>query len=64
MIKITQIKSCIGCKPVQRRTIRALGLKHLNDSVMQEENPVILGMVKRVEHMVKVSQVEPSGGGE
>ncbi len=58
MIKITQVRSCIGAAPKQRKTIRALGLKHINDSVMQEEEPEILGMVNRVRHMVRVEQVE------
>ncbi len=58
MIKITQVRSCIGAAPKQRKTIRALGLKHINDTVTQEEKPEILGMINRVRHMVRVEQVE------
>jgi large subunit ribosomal protein L30 len=57
MIKITQVRSCIGAAPKQRKTIRALGLKHIHDTVTQEERPEILGMVNRVRHMVRVEQV-------
>lgn len=53
-IRITLVRSPIGRQPVQRRTVRALGLKRLNHSVVQQESPEILGMVKRVRHLVKV----------
>ncbi len=63
MIKITQVRSCIGAVPKQRKTIRALGLKHINDSVTQESSPEILGMVNRVKHMVRVEEIkEPAKG--
>jgi large subunit ribosomal protein L30 len=64
MIKITQTRSCIGSLPKQRRTIRALGLKHIRDSVVQNESPEILGMIRRVEHMVKVEKLNDESGSE
>ena len=57
MLKVTQVKSCIGAAPKQRRTIKALGLKRINHTVLKEEKPEILGMIKKVEHMVKVEKV-------
>jgi large subunit ribosomal protein L30 len=55
-IKITQVKSVIGTPETQRRTVRALGLKRINDSVEQEDNPVIRGMVFKVKHLVSVEE--------
>jgi large subunit ribosomal protein L30 len=57
-IRITLIRSPIGRPPVQRKTVRALGLRKLNHSVVQQRTPEILGMVKRVQHLVRV---EPLG---
>ena len=53
-IRITLIRSPLGRQPVQRRTVRALGLKRLNHSVVQRESPEIMGMVNRVQHLVEV----------
>ncbi len=62
MIKITQVRSCIGAAPKQRKTIRALGLKHISHTVTQEERPEILGMVNRVRHMVRVERATDLAG--
>jgi len=56
-IKITQVKSTIDRSQRQKDTIKALGIKKLNHSVEVETNPQILGMVKAVQHLVKVEQV-------
>lgn len=56
-IAITQIKSRINCPAVQKRTLDALGLRKMNHTVVKEENPAILGMVKAVHHLVKVSKL-------
>ncbi|MDE6322694.1 MAG: 50S ribosomal protein L30 [Paramuribaculum sp.] len=55
-IKITQIKSRINCPAVQKRTLDALGLKKMNHSVVKEDTPSVMGMVKKVHHLVKVTQ--------
>ena len=60
-IRITLVRSPLGRQPVQRRTVQALGLKRLNHSVVQRESPEILGMVNRVQHLVKI---EPWQDGE
>ena len=57
-IKIRLIKSPIGRKPNHKRTIKALGLRKINSEVIQEKNPVILGMVKTVEYMVSVEEIK------
>jgi large subunit ribosomal protein L30 len=56
-IKVTQIRSAIGTKPNQRQTLRSLGLKRINDTVVQEDRPEIRGMVATVPHLVRVEEV-------
>lgn len=56
-IKITQVRSVIGCPKRQKLTIEALGLKRINHAVEQEATPQILGMVAKVNHLVKVEQL-------
>ena len=53
-IKIKQIKSRINCPAVQKRTLDALGLRKMNQVVVKEDNPAIMGMVNRVRHLVEV----------
>lgn len=56
-LKITLTRSVIGRPQDQRATVVALGLKKTNSSVIQEDNAVIRGMVRKVEHLVTVEQV-------
>ena len=56
-LKVTQIRSAIGTKPNQRQTLRSLGLKRVNDSVVQEDRPEIRGMVATVPHLVTVEEI-------
>ncbi|MGY1621776.1 50S ribosomal protein L30 [Geodermatophilus sp. SYSU D00965] len=56
-LKVTQVRSAIGTKPNQRQTLRSLGLKRINDSVVQEDRPEIRGMVATVPHLVRVEEV-------
>jgi large subunit ribosomal protein L30 len=57
-IKITQVKSIIDRPERQKKTIAALGLKKVNASVEVEATPQILGMVTKVNHLVKVEEVK------
>lgn len=57
-LKITLTRSLIGYKKDQRATVRALGLGKIGTSVVQEDNPTVRGMVHKVEHLVKVEEVE------
>ncbi|KAA6350239.1 50S ribosomal protein L30 [termite gut metagenome] len=54
IIKIKQIKSRIGAPIDQRRTLDGLGLRKMNRVVEHEDNPSILGMVKKVKHLVTI----------
>lgn len=56
-IKVTQVKSTIDRSERQKRTMAALGLKKMNASVEVEATPQILGMVSKVNHLVKVEQL-------
>ena len=53
-IKIKQVRSVIRRTARQKATIQALGLKKLNQIVEKEATPQILGMVRKVQHLVEV----------
>ena len=60
-LKITWTKSCIGRPSNQRAIIRSLGLRRLQDTVVHHDSPTIRGMVRKVEHLLRVEEV---GGSE
>jgi large subunit ribosomal protein L30 len=57
-IKITQVKSGIDRPERQKLTLLALGLKKMHATKEVEATPQILGMVRTVEHLVKVEEVK------
>lgn len=56
-IKVTLVKSTIGCKQDQIATVKALGLKKIRDEKIHEDNDQIKGMLNKVCHLVSVEQV-------
>lgn len=56
-IRIELVKGLAGCLPRQRATVKALGLGKINSSVVKEATPVTMGMVRVVEHLVKVEEI-------
>jgi len=56
MIKVSQIRSDIGSTKRQKRTLVALGIKKMHNPVELEESPQVLGMVHKVQHLVKVEK--------
>ena len=56
-IKVTQVKSVIDRSKRQKATMIALGLKKMNRSVVHETTPQILGMVAKINHLVRVEQM-------
>jgi large subunit ribosomal protein L30 len=56
-IKITQVKSIIDRSERQKRTMQALGLTKLNQSVEVEANPAIIGMVRKVNHLIAIESI-------
>jgi large subunit ribosomal protein L30 len=53
-IKIKQVRSTIKRPKVQKLTVQALGLRRMNHVVEKEATPQILGMIKKVQHLVEV----------
>ncbi len=56
-IKVTMIRSVIKRPKSQRLTLEALGLRGIGQSVVHENNPDILGMINKVNHLVSVETV-------
>jgi large subunit ribosomal protein L30 len=56
-LKITQVRSTIGCTEDQIATIKALGLKKITSVKVHEDNPTIRGMVQKVRHLVDVEEI-------
>ena len=56
-IRVTQVRSKIGRPERQKRTLEALGLRKMNQSVEHKATPQILGMVNAISHLVKVEEL-------
>ena len=56
-LKITLVKSTSGAVPKHKKTVEALGLKKVNKTVVLPDNAATRGMVKQVQHLVKVEEV-------
>ena len=57
MLKVTLVKSTIGCKKDQIATVAALGLKKIRSEKTHNDTPQIRGMIKKVSHLVKVEDI-------
>jgi len=53
-IKVTQIRSGIGSTKRQKRTLEALDIKKLNNTIEVETSPQVLGMINKVKHLLRV----------
>jgi large subunit ribosomal protein L30 len=58
-IRITWVRSTINRKARHKLTIRALGLRRMNQTVILEATPQIRGMIRQVGYLVRVEEVEP-----
>lgn len=56
-IKVTLVRSQIGVPKIQKRTIKALGLNKVNSCIEHNATPQILGMIQKVQHLVKVEKI-------
>jgi len=56
-LEIRLVRSIIGGKPNQKRTVKALGLGKINSKVIQKDNPAIRGMIQTVLHLVEVKEI-------
>ncbi|HKO89181.1 MAG TPA: 50S ribosomal protein L30 [Burkholderiales bacterium] len=52
-VKVTLVKSVIGCKEPHRATVRGLGLRKIRDTVELEDTPAVRGMINRVNYLVR-----------
>lgn len=56
-LRITWVKSSTGYSKEQKATIKALGFRHLGESVEQPDNDSVRGMVYKVRHLVEVEEL-------
>ena len=52
-LRVTLMKSVIGCKASHRATVRGLGLKRINHTVELQDTPAVRGMINKVFYLVK-----------
>ncbi|MBN2472105.1 MAG: 50S ribosomal protein L30 [Anaerolineae bacterium] len=57
-LKVTLTRSAIGYTERQKRTVRALGLRKMDQSVLHDDTPAVRGMIAKVGHLVSVEEVE------
>ncbi len=57
-LKVTQIRSTIGCRKDQIATIKALGLKKIRSEKIHNDTPAIRGMIEKVKHLVSVEEID------
>ena len=57
-LKITQIKSRIGSSALQKKNLDALGLRKINQTGEHDDSAIILGMVEKVKHLVRIEEVK------
>lgn len=55
-VKITLVRSLIGWPEAQRKTVRALGLTRMHQTVEKNDSPQLRGMVNKVKHLLKVEE--------
>ena len=56
-VRITQFKSSIGATKAQKKIMKALGLGKLNRPVEHDAGPEVLGMVRKLQHLLRVEEV-------
>ena len=61
-LNITWVKSGIGYSEDQKRTLKALGFRRLNQSVTQNDSASLRGMINKVRHLVKVEEKANEAG--
>jgi len=56
-LRVTLVKSSIGCATSQKRTVKALGLLKINAVIEHPDNQSVRGMIFKVQHLVKVEEI-------
>lgn len=57
ILKITQIRSRIGYKQKAKKTLDALGIRKMNQTVEKSDSPAIRGMIKKIDYLLKVEEI-------
>lgn len=57
-LRITQVRSAVGRKKIQRRVLDALGIRRHQHSVEHDDTPAVRGMIRKVDYLVEVTEVE------
>ncbi len=57
-VRVTLVRSPIGYEKSQKATVRALGLRRMNSSVVHNDTPPVRGMINKISHLVKVEEIE------
>jgi len=57
-LRVTLLKSPIGCPTQQKLTVKALGLAHVHATIEHPDNPSVRGMIFKVKHLVQVEEVQ------
>lgn len=60
-LRVRQVRSGSNVRRNQRRTLKALGLRHHQDEVVKSDTPTIRGMIRTVSHLVEIEEIEGSG---
>lgn len=55
-IRVTLVQSPIGYPEPQKRTVRALGLRRMNQTIEHQNSPAVWGMINKVIHLVRVEE--------
>ena len=63
-LRIRQVKSGIGQTKTMRAALKAIGLKHHQDVVVQKDSPSLRGQLRQVRHLVEVTPVEEGQGAD
>jgi len=56
-LRVTLVKSPIGNQTRHKLTVKALGLNHVNETIVHPDNPSVRGMIFKVNHLVKVEEI-------
>ena len=57
LVKVTLVRSTIGCKKDHRETVRGLGLRRINSTKVLKDTPEVRGMINKVDYLVTASEV-------
>jgi len=56
-VKVTLVRSTIGCKKDHRETVRGLGLRRINSTKVLKDTPEVRGMINKVDYLVTETEV-------